>query len=612
LTVRSVDPILHGMELALKLDGEIRERWIASAEPHRWSGPISDVDPLDVAVVAPSSHLTLCSSMVRVYAGFELDTKASLFVTTADGALEAELVFVGPSGWNRKIVEDALVAAGFVTRGWSNETLRLVGSEGTVGSRVVSIADGIRRVDFQIATISDLCLSLVPSGPFEPGAGSSLHTSTGKVAAGLEAVDGGPLRIEVERVAPFFDELSARVTGNRVHFVYPGRYSVTLVGSGRRLAHATADVRAAHRVPVSAVPVHVERIGTSAYDATVIAARCPPCASIVVLSAPRARYRVVQNAASKVEETLWDFIRDRLAAEENVLVSWPGLALGDTGGRILRRLRADEPHVSVAHLSYPAPRGEIASDETHARTLRAHRVLCSAPATATINRFDAYLCTKCPGSPRLKTDNSRIWQECPDCGYADRDLIVTLAGMRSSDVQVLFADFRIAKYLSRGRGRQYAGAFGRSVRCSGCHRLQGAFTNLAPWDRVELHGLLRALAGTWNGKDEARSVRRAAYVAARRAHRSRPNDAARLEDALRRLIVSGIIQDGQVTESRWLERLQAGVSLCCERPLMWSNRRASYIFLDLEELLDPAIPASMHPDLTSGQAGVGQFLALSE
>jgi hypothetical protein len=332
----------------------------------------------------------------------------------------------------------------------------------------------------------------------------------------------------------------------------------------------------------------------------------------VILSPPREPYRVVQDGVPGVEQLLWQFLEERLAAKENVLVSWPGLALGELGGRLLRRLRADQPSVPVAHLSYPAPRGEIAVDEAHARTLRAHRVLCSARAAATIDRLDAYRCTRCEGSPRLKTDGSGIWQECPDCGHADRDLILTLVGLRSTDVRVLFADYRIAKYLSRGRGRRYAGAFGRSVRCGNCHGLQTAYASPVPWDRTELHGFLGALASTWDAADPTNSIRRAAYVAARRAHRSRPSDVARLEDALRRLIDAGLIQDGKAGDPAQLERLEAGLSLCCARPLVWSNRRAANIFLDIEELLNPAIPASMHPDLAFRQAGVRQFLAFAE
>lgn len=610
--IRDVEPSLHGAELALSVGGEIRDRWTASAAAHAWAGGVPDIDPLDVAVLAPATGLTLCASTVRVYAGVEFDPKASLAVTTADGACEAELSFVGPTGWNRAIVEDALSAAGFLLRGWTNGALRVVGSDRTVGTRVVPIADGARKIDVRIVTLSDLHLSLVPGGPFDPGDGCSVRTSAGEIAAGLEAIDGGPLVVEVERVAPFFDELSARVTGNRVRFLHSGRYVVSLLASGRRLAHVDADVKAPRRPLVAGAPARVEQAATSPYDASVLAAGCPPCASTVILSPPREQYRVVQDGAPAVEQFVWRFLEARLAAKENVLVSWPGLALGDLGGRLLRRLRADQPRVPVAHLSYPAPRGEIAVDEAHARALRAHRVLCSARASTTIDRLDAYRCTKCEGSPRLRTDSSGIWQECPSCGHADRDLVLTLVGLRSTDVRVLFADYRIAKYLSRGRGRRYAGAFGRSVRCGNCSGLQAAYASPVPWDRTELRGLLGALASTWNAADQTNSVRRAAYVAARRAHRSRPSDVVRLEDALRRLIDAGLVQDGKAAAPVELKNLEAGVSLCCQQRLVWSNRRAANVFLDIEDLLNAAIPASMHPDLAFGQAGVRQFLAFGE
>lgn len=612
VTVRDVDAGLHGAELALSVGGEIRERWTASAAPHPWAGTVPDADPLDVAVLAPATGLTLFASSVRVYSGVELDVEASLPVTTADGACEAALTFVGPSGWSRGIVEDALSRAGFLLRGWVKDVLRVVGSERTLGSRVVAIADGSRKIEVRIVTLSDLHLCLVPGGPFDAGDGCSVRTSAGEFAAGLEAVDGGPLTIEVERVAPFFDELSARVTGNRVHFLHPGQYVVSLLAAGRRLAHVDAQVRAPQRPLIGIAPARVEKTATSPYDASVLAAGCPPCASTVILSPPREPYLVVQDGAPGVEQLLWRFLEARLSAKENVLVSWPGLALGDLGGRLLRRLRADKPSVSVAHLSYPAPRGEIAVDEAHARTLRAHRVLCSARAATTIDRQDAYRCTKCEGPPRLRTDSSGIWQECPNCGHADRDLVLTLVGLRSTDVRVLFADYRIAKYLSRGRGRRYAGAFGRSVRCGNCSGLQAAYASPVPWDRTELRGLLGALASTWDAEDQTSSIRRAAYLAARRAHRSRPSDVVRLEDALARLIDTGLVQDGKAIDQLRLEKLEAGVSLCCGRPLVWSNRRAAIVFLDIEELLNPAIPASLHPELAYGQAGVRQFLTLSE
>ena len=611
VTIRDVEPTLNGAELALCVGGETRDQWTAGGA-HAWSGDVPDTDPLDVAVLAPAKGLTLCAGSVRVYSGLEFDAIASLPVTTTNGACEAELVFVGPSGWNRRVVEDAFSAAGFVVRGWVNGALRVTGSDRTVGSHIVSIADGSRKMDVRVVTLSDMHLSLAPGGTLEPGDGCTVHTSGGEITAGLAAIDGGPLVIEAERVDPFFDELSARVIGNRVQLLHPGRYVVSLIASGRRLARVDAIVEARRRPPVVSAPARIEHRAQSAYDASVAAAGCTACACTVILSPPRDSYRIVQDQTSETEELVWRFLGDRLAARENVLVSWPGLALGELGGRLLRRLRADQPSIPVAHMSYPAPRGEMASDEAHARTLREHRVLCCARASATIDRLDAYRCVKCDGSPRLKTDSSRIWQECPNCGYADSELVLTLVGLRSTDVRVLFADYRIAKYLSHGRGRRYAGAFGRSVRCGNCYRLQTANASPIPWDRTDLRNLVSALASTWDGVDQARSIRRAAYIVARRAHRSRPSDLVRLEDALHRLIDAGLVQDGRAVDQRQFNKLEAGVSLCCERPLVWSTRRATHVFLDVEELLDPALPASTHPDLAFGQGGVRQFLALSE
>lgn len=612
VTVREVEPSLHGAELALSIGGEIRDRWTATGAPHLWSGDIPETDPLDIAVLVPTSRLTLCAGSVHVYRAFEFDARTSLPVTTADGALDAELVFVGPHGWNRGVVEDALSAAGFVLRGWVDGTLRIAGSDQTIGNRVVPIVDGTRQLDVRIVTLSDLNLCLGPSGPINPGDGRTVQTSRGEVTVGLEEIDGGPLIVQAERVDPLFDELSARVVGNRVHFLHPGRYIVSLIARGRRLANVEANVTAPRRPDIRPAPARVERTAGSAYDVSFAAADLPPCLSTVILSAPREPYLIIQDRLSETEELVWRFITDRLAAKENVLVSWPGLALGELGGRLLRRIRRDEPRIPVAHLSFPAPRGEIASDEKHARNLRAHRVLCCARASVTIDRLDAYRCTNCEGSARLKTDSSRLWQECSNCGHADRDLVLSLTGLRATDIRVLFADYRIAKYLSRGRGRRYAGAFGRSVRCGNCSGLQVAYANPTPWDRAELRSLAVALTSNWDGEDEARSVRRAAYAVARRANRSRPSDIMRLEDALKRLIDAGLIKDGKALDLRQFDRLEAGVSLCCERPLVWSTRRAAHVFLDVEELLNPALPASLHPDLAFGQAGVRQFLALGE
>jgi hypothetical protein len=86
----------------------------------------------------------------------------------------------------------------------------------------------------------------------------------------------------------------------------------------------------------------------------------------------------------------------------------------------------------------------------------------------------------------------------------------------------------------------------------------------------------------------------------------------RLEDALRRLLDAGVVHDGRVADSLQVEKLDAGLSLCCGRPVVWSKRRVACVFLDIEELLNPEVPASSHPDLPFGQAGVRQILTLSE
>ncbi len=612
VTVCDIDASFHGAELELTLNGKTRDRWTASAAHHVWSGAVDDADPLHVAVLAQVDGLTLCQDSVRVYGAFQFDANNSLPVTTSDGVSEAELSFVGPTGWKREGVEHALSTAGFIIRGWKDGTLRVVGSVHTLGTRNVCIVDGARTIEVRIVTLSNLHLSLVPPGPFDAGAACSVHTSAGEIADGLATIDGGPLVLTVERVSPFFDELSARIIGNRVHFLHPGRYVVSLAATGQRLSQVEANVEAARQQPFREAVTPVQQTATSTYDLSVAAGNLQPYASTAILSHPREFHRVVQDRPAVIQDTVWRFLSACVARKDNVLVSWPGLKLGDLGGRLLRRLRAELPSVCVAHMSYPAPRGEIAIDQAHAQALRRHRVLCSVPAWTTIDRLDAYRCTKCEGSPRLKADNSRLWQECPACGHEDRELVLTLAGMRSTDVQVLFADYRIAKYLSRGLGRRYAGAFGRAVRCSNCSSLQPAYASPVPWDRTELRGLLTALSATWDDADRTSSIRRGARLAAGRKGRSRPGDVARLEDALRRLVDVGVLDHGRAPDPARIDKLEAALSLCCGRPVVWSNRRIVNVYLDVEELLNPAFATSMHPELVFGQAGIRQLLTLSD
>src|SRR5262249_1360527 len=110
LTVRGVEPSLHGASLELSVGGGVRDRWAASADPHLWSGSVPEAESLEVVVFATDVKLTLWSGSVLVYGGIEFDPRASRTVTAADGSLEAELAFVGPSGWDRTIVEKSLLA----------------------------------------------------------------------------------------------------------------------------------------------------------------------------------------------------------------------------------------------------------------------------------------------------------------------------------------------------------------------------------------------------------------------------------------------------------------------------------------------------------------------
>ena len=387
---------------------------------------------------------------------------------------------------------------------------------------------------------------------------------------------------------------------------------MSLLARSRRLANVEVTVTAPRRPNIPNALARIERTGWFALRRE---CRCGRPSSLPEHGDPLRSARAVPDRPGSFvgDRGTRVALHHRPPCRER---EHPGVVAGLDSWRVgrtaLRRVRRDEPRIPVAHLSFPAPRGEIASDEKQARNLRAHRVLCCARASTTIDRLDAYCCTNCGGSARLKTDSSRMWQECSNCGHADRDLVLSLTGLRTADVRVLFADYRIAKYLSRGRGRRYAGAFGRSVRCGNCYGLQTAYASTAPWDRAELRGLLAAIASTWNSGDPTSSLRRAAYLAARRAHRSRPNDLLRLEDALRRLLDAGVVHDGRVVDPLQLEKLDAGLSLCCGRPVVWSNRRAACVFLDIEELISFEGPASSHPDLAFGQTGVRQILTLSE
>jgi hypothetical protein len=277
-------------------------------------------------------------------------------------------------------------------------------------------------------------------------------------------------------------------------------------------------------------------------------------------------YQLAQGSAREVGALGQDWLRQRLHEGEHVLVCWPGLALPALAGEWLAWMRSEQPTVTVAHLSYPAPRGELAADPADARRLRRHRVLCCLPAGAAVDRGDAYLCPRCGGRPLLRTDQRNVWLACPQCQCEDRRIILTLNEFRADTVRVLFAEYRIARYLTSGPGRRYGGAFTKTIRCQHCHRPQVAYSRPTPWERAELDRLVRALTATWDADDRAGSLRRAIGRVVRQLGRPSPVAQSQTEDALRRLLDAGVMVDGQLHPAA--DRLLRGTSLCCDAPLL--------------------------------------------
>ena len=575
ILIRQIETAFYGLPLALVVGGQVRDTWAASPDPHAWVGSVDQTDEiLEVAVVLPEREWTLWRGSVHVYAGFALNRNASLPVTTTDGALKARLEWVALGDERiRGAIESAFANCGFILHGWSDNNLRISGTTATCGYRDVTIRDRDRKVDVRILTLADIQLRLDMPGPIELGKTATVFTASGELLEGLYEIDGGPLSIDVYRIDPPLDGLSVRTIGNRLHFYHPGQYSIALVAGSERLAEVNAEVRLGMTPSLGEATAHRDANFSTAYDASVYGSELSALTRTVVVSQRRS-YRVLQDSASAMNESIWSFVLERHDAGEKVLVSWPGLSFGAAAADLLLRLRQERRSISVAHLSYPAPRGEVVADESAARSLRRYRVLCCARANSAIDRQDLYICPVCNARPLLQTSNSRMWIQCGKCGYTDQDVVLTLSDLRSGDVQVLFADFRIAKYLSRGRGTRYAGSFGRSVRCGNCHSLQPMFSKPGPWDKAELQRLITAFVTAWDSTNPSGSIRRAAQNACKRAPRSRPGDVTRLEDALYRLIEGNVLQDGRCVGS--LDGIKAGLSVCCNAPLLWSHYQVAY------------------------------------
>lgn len=607
IVIRDIEPTLHGLSLELRVDDETLTHWKAGAQPHRWSGSLSTSGDLEVELVAPGQGFTLWRGMLHVRTGLELDKDRSLPVTSADGGLEARLVWSSISAESRKQVEQSFQAEGFTRLRWDADALHVRGTPETIGSREVVLVDGPAHHRVSIVTLPSQTLCLQPASPHGPGQRLTVSTAGGSLDSGLEDTDGGPLSIMVERLSPLMDTLSSKVDGATLQLLHPGRYSVALTAWGKRLSHLETEVGLPAPLPVLPQVQPSELEASSASGASEHIEQLPQGPLTLALRPAGGSFRVLQHMADRLDAMAWEFVKARLDQQEQVMVVTPGLTLPPEAGQLLRRLRQERPNTSVAHLSYPAPRGELAPDLERARRLHEH-VACVIPAGTTIDRFDAYKCPRCAAVMKFQSDDQSLWLRCQGCGHEDRGVALTLDRFRRENVRVLFTDYRIARYLRSDMGSRYAGAFGRAVRCQQCIGLQPAFPRPGPWDGALLRRLVSAMAGAWRPDDEAGSIRRAVRRAAQRTGRTQTGELTRLERALRLLVDGGVIIQGQPVPT--VRRLEEGVSLCCGRPLAWSSYRISYVFLDLRTLL--LQPDGLHPKLPTGPEGVRQLLSLAE
>jgi|GEM_PF-46662 len=605
IRIADISPHFFGKEVALRLGDQILARWTAGDTAHDCQATVRESGIVDVSVIALADELVLCTRAVDVHSGLALDPADTFPIATADGVLHAELTWIGPKGYDRGAVERAITDGGFAVVNWAGDTVYVRGSSDTLGWKEIHVADGERIVDVRLLTIRSLELSLTPSGLLELGQAVSLQVGGGEVSDGLNSLDGGPLNICADRVEPFFDDLSLRIEGHRIHFINPGTYSIALAAYGRRLAQVQTTVR---RPEVRLQPAsrHVRVTEASMYGAATRLCELAPSSGATVFAKPDGSFEMVVDERESLLQIIGRFLEDRFAERAKVVVAWPGVALPRLGGDVLRELRLRSPEVAVAHLSYPAPRGEIVSDAEHARRLREYGVLCSAQARATIERWDAYSCPRCRGRLFLQTNDHIIWLACSTCHYDDRHIVLTLARLRSSDIEVLFTDFRMARYLRQGTGIRYGGSFSRSVRCTRCHAIQPAYSRPVPWDKTELHRLITATLTAWNASTELEVARRAARVVAR-ATGSTPADTRRFEELIHRLIAAGVFNEGRVAVP--LERLENGLSLCCGARLMWSREAVAHVFVGLEELT--ADSPARHPALAPGELGFRQLFSLA-
>ena len=429
------------------------------------------------------------------------------------------------------------------------------------------------------------------------------------LTVGREAVldeDSAVMRWEVDRISPFMDSLSVRLEASHVQLMHPGRYSVALVACGRRIAEGIVDVVAPPHAAFTKQGTFLRFEAASAEEAVAIMAKMPAGQPTAILIDHDGRHTVASGSKEEVEAAGWRWMQERLQGVDPVLVCWPGQTLHDLAGRWIAKVRTESPEISCAHLSYPAPRGEVVATPAEARQIRNYRVLCALPCNSTIDRGDAYRCPKCGSRQVLCTDPESVWLACTSCGAEDRLVILTLRDLRDRTARLLFGEHRIVTYLTVGSGLRYGGVFARTVRCKSCQRLQPAYQRPSAWDRSDLHRLVQAVAADWDEADPVRSIRRAAWRAARHSPNPASDLPARMEANIRRLLDAGVIQAGRPTER--IERLERGTSVCCDAALGTWRRPMSRIYIGIENLYNSSPAAFCRPGLPARDEGLRALL----
>src|SRR5262249_44993233 len=148
------------------------------------------------------------------------------------------------------------------------------------------------------------------------------------------------LLISVDRLSPLMDELSAQVRRNRIHFLHPGRYSIALSANARRLVEITVDVRSPKKPVVLEATQRRQLTLSDALETSLWISDFLPLARTVVVSG-QSKYDVLQDSPAAADQSIWEFVSNRLDSGEKVLVSWPGLVLGSAAAELLRRLRLE-------------------------------------------------------------------------------------------------------------------------------------------------------------------------------------------------------------------------------------------------------------------------------